>query len=40
MGGCGMNERFDAGEYVFREGEAADKFYIIRSGAIAVELAA
>ena len=40
VGGCGMNERFNAGEYVFREGEAADKFYIIRSGAIAVELAA
>jgi CRP-like cAMP-binding protein len=38
VAGCAANERYEAGEYVFREGEAADKFYLIRSGAIAIEV--
>ena len=38
--GCASNERYDAGEYLFREGDEAAKFFIIRHGAIAVEIAA
>lgn len=36
--GCASNERFAAGEVIFREGEPADKFYIVRSGKVAVEI--
>ncbi len=36
--GCASNVRFDAGEYVLREGADADKFYVIRSGKIALEV--
>ena len=38
IAGCGANERFDASQYLFREGEAADKFYLIRHGAVALEI--
>ena len=38
ISGCGMNEVFEAGRYIFREGEAADRFYLLRSGAVAVEV--
>ena len=30
--------RFDAGEYIFREGDAADVFYVVREGTVALEL--
>lgn len=36
--GCASNVRFDAGVYIFHEGENADKFYIIRQGRVALEL--
>ena len=36
--GCAANERFDAGEYIFREGGAADKFYLLRHGNVALEV--
>jgi CRP/FNR family transcriptional regulator, cyclic AMP receptor protein len=35
--GCASNVRFTSGEYLFREGEAADQFYLIREGKIALE---
>ncbi len=35
--GCASNVRFDAGAYIFREGEAASHFYIIRQGKVALE---
>ncbi len=35
--GCAQNVRFDAGQYLFREGEEANWFYIIRQGKIAIE---
>ncbi len=35
--GCASNARFEAGEYLFREGEDANQFYIVRSGKIAIE---
>jgi CRP-like cAMP-binding protein len=36
--GCAANERFAAGEMIFREGEAADRFYLIRHGQVGLEL--
>ena len=36
--GCASNVRFDAGQYILREGEEANNFYIIRHGIVAVEL--
>ncbi len=32
------NVRFDAGQYIFREGEASNHFYLIRHGKVALEL--
>ena len=36
--GCAANERFDAGDYIFKEGQRADKFYLIRSGQVSIEV--
>jgi CRP/FNR family cyclic AMP-dependent transcriptional regulator len=36
--GCARNVRFPAGEFLFREGEPADAFYLIREGSVALEL--
>jgi CRP-like cAMP-binding protein len=36
--GCASNVRFNAGEVVFREGEEANRFYLIRQGKVAVEM--
>ena len=30
--------RFEAGSYIFREGEEADRFYLIREGKVALQL--
>ncbi len=38
VAGCAANKRFKAGDFVYREDEAADKFYLIRQGAVALEL--
>ena len=38
IAGCGGNVHFAPGELVFREQEAAERFYLIRHGAIALEL--
>jgi CRP/FNR family transcriptional regulator, cyclic AMP receptor protein len=35
--GCAANVRFDAGEFIAREGTRADHFYLIRAGRIALE---
>ena len=35
--GCAKNVVFKAGEFLFREGEAANVFYIIRHGKVVVE---
>ena len=40
IAGCGRNVHVLAGRYLFHEGEAADLFYLVRSGRVAVELAA
>ncbi|RMG54690.1 MAG: cyclic nucleotide-binding domain-containing protein [Acidobacteria bacterium] len=36
--GCAINVRFDAGTFIFREGEEANAFYIIRHGQVALEI--
>ncbi len=38
IAGCGSNVRFNAGQYLCREGEEADKFYAIRHGKVGVEV--
>jgi CRP-like cAMP-binding protein len=36
--GCASNKRFAPGEYLCREGEQADVFYLIRTGRVSVEI--
>jgi CRP/FNR family cyclic AMP-dependent transcriptional regulator len=36
--GCASNVRFEAGTYIFHEGEEASQFYLIREGKIALEI--
>ncbi len=38
ISGCAANASFSAGEYIFREGDPADQFYVIRFGKISVEI--
>ena len=38
LAGCASNVHFDAGELIFREGDRADTFYVVRHGSVAVEL--
>jgi CRP-like cAMP-binding protein len=35
---CASNVRFDAGEFIFRQGEEAELFYLIRHGRVALEI--
>ena len=39
VAGCARNHRFDAGQYLFREGEPANEFFLIRQGKVALEIA-
>ena len=39
IAGCGENAHFPAGEPLFRTGEPADRFFLIRGGSVALELA-
>jgi CRP/FNR family transcriptional regulator, cyclic AMP receptor protein len=36
--GCAKNARFDADKVIFREGEEANHFYLIREGLVSVEV--
>jgi CRP-like cAMP-binding protein len=36
--GCASNTAFEAGDFVFREGAPADRFYLIRHGRVALEV--
>lgn len=36
IAGCGRNVHFDAGETMFRQGDAADSFFVVRHGTVAV----
>jgi CRP-like cAMP-binding protein len=38
ISGCARNLRFAAGDYLFREGEPANAFYLIRHGRVALEI--
>ena len=38
LAGCSRNERFRAGALLAREGEPADRFYLVRHGRLAIEL--
>ena len=40
ISGCAKNVRFEAGQYVFHEGQPADQFYLLRSGRVAIQLSA
>ena len=36
--GCASNVRFDAGSYIFKKGDEANAFYLIREGRVALEI--
>ena len=36
--GCARNVRFESTDVIFREGEKANEFYLIRSGKVALQL--
>jgi CRP/FNR family transcriptional regulator, cyclic AMP receptor protein len=37
IAGCAQTTGFDAGEYLFREGDRADTFYLVRHGRVGIE---
>jgi len=37
IAGCGSNVRFREGELLFRDGDEADTFYVLRHGSVALE---
>ena len=36
--GCASNVRFELGSYLFRQGEEANQFYLLRHGRVAIEI--
>ena len=38
LGGCATNAHFAAGTYLFKEGDPADVFYLLRAGDVALDL--
>ena len=38
IAGCAWNETFDPGAVIFREGEPADRFYLVRGGDVALRI--
>ena len=38
LAGCAKNVRFTEGEVLFREGDPADTFYVVRHGSVALEI--
>lgn len=36
--GCATSLRFEAGQAMFKSGDAADRFYLIRTGDVAIEI--
>ena len=38
IAGCASNVHFGAGEFIFGEGEAASRFYVIRHGRVALQV--
>ncbi len=37
LAGCAANHRFDANDYIAREGQPADKFFLVRHGTVVLE---
>jgi CRP/FNR family transcriptional regulator, cyclic AMP receptor protein len=37
MAGCGQNTGFEAGQFLFHEGDQADTFYLVRRGRVMLE---
>ena len=35
---CGRNVRFEAGEYIGRQGDPSDRFWVIREGRVALQI--
>ena len=38
VAGCASNVHFAQGEYIFSQGEAASRFYVLRHGRVAMEI--
>lgn len=38
LAGCASNAVYEAGEYLFHEGEPADRFFLVRRGHVSVQL--
>lgn len=38
ISGCGKNVHFQPNEYMFKSGDSADTFYVLRTGKVAVEI--
>jgi CRP/FNR family transcriptional regulator, cyclic AMP receptor protein len=38
IAGCGANEHVDAGRLLLRQGDPADRFFLIRAGAVALQV--
>ena len=38
LAGCARNHRFRPGQYLFRENDPADEFFLIREGTVALEV--
>ena len=38
IAGCASNVRFNKGDYIFREDEEADRFYLVRHGLVALDV--
>ena len=38
IAGCAKNVRFDGGKVIFREGDPANQFFLIREGQVAIEV--
>jgi CRP-like cAMP-binding protein len=36
--GCASNVKFEAGDFIFRDGDPADHFYVLRQGKVSVEI--
>ncbi len=36
--GCAANARFEAGDYLFKEGDQATQFFVLREGRVAIQL--
>lgn len=38
LGACAKHEVFNKNAFVFREGEVADRFFLVRRGVVAIEM--